>query len=187
MHYITVVFIALSISCFSFGQSNVTEPDKSPLDMSYSPQGFPIIKFQNKQADSKPNARLVYSRPQVKGRTIFGEEVKYNEVWRLGANESTEIDFYKNAVIGGRKIAKGRYTMYCIPEENRWTFIINKDTDSWGGFSYNESMDVLRTTVPVTKNETPVEYLTMYFDNANNLVVMWADVAASLPIQFVVK
>ncbi|CAN5538092.1 hypothetical protein BH10BAC3_BH10BAC3_41390 [soil metagenome] len=187
MRYIIVVFIALCISCFSFGQMNVTEPDKSPLDMSYSPQGFPIIKFQNKQADAKPNARLVYSRPQVKSRIIFGEEVKYNEVWRLGANESTEIDFYKNAVIGGRKIGKGRYTMYCIPEENRWTFIINKDTDSWGGFSYSESMDVLRTTVPVIKNETPVEYLTMYFDNANNLVVMWADVKVNLPIQFVAK
>ena len=185
MRYTSVLIFALCLTYCSFGQLQFTEPDKSPLDVSYSPQGYPILKFQNKNMDAKPNARIVYSRPQVKGRNIFGGEVKYNEVWRLGANESTEFDLYKNAVIDGKKIAKGRYTMYCIPQENAWTFIINKDTDSWGAFSYDANMDVLRTTVNVVKNEMPVEYLTMYFDNANNLVVMWADVKVNLPIQFV--
>ena len=187
MRFTSVLLFALCFTCYSFGQLQVTEPDKSPLDMSYSPQSYPILKFQNKNMDAKPNARVVYSRPQVKGRDIFGGEVKYNEVWRLGANESTEIDLFKTAVIGGKKIEKGRYTMYCIPQENAWTFIINKDTDSWGAFSYDANLDVLRTTVPVLKNETAVEYLTMYFDNANNLVVMWEDLKVFLPIKFVSK
>lgn len=187
MRYACFIFIALCTSYISFGQLQATEPDKSPLDFSYSPQGYPILKFQNKQSNAKPNARIIYSRPQVKGRTIFGVEVKYNEVWRMGANESTEIEFFKNAVIAGKKISRGRYTIYCNPEENRWTLILNKDIDSWGGFSYNESLDVLRTTVPVIKNELPVEYLTIYFDNPNNLVIMWADVKVNLPIQFALK
>ncbi|MES2646810.1 MAG: DUF2911 domain-containing protein [Bacteroidota bacterium] len=184
MRYSILFFIALCISVSSFCQLQVTEPDKSPLDVSYSPQGYPILKFQNKQLDAKPNARVIYSRPQVKGRTIFGSEVKYNEVWRLGANESTEIEFFRNAVIGGKKVPKGRYSLFCVPDQNKWTFILNKDTDSWGGFSYNESMDVLRTAVPVIKTDSPVEYLTIYFDNPNNLVIMWADAKANLPIQF---
>ncbi len=186
--YRTCLFIvALFVTVCSYGQLQVTEPDKSPMDMSYSPQGYPILKFQNKNMDGKLNARVIYSRPQVKGRDIFGGEVKYNELWRLGANECTEIDLYKNAVIAGKKVPKGRYSLYCIPTENKWTIIINKDTDSWGGFSYNEMMDVVRTEVPVVKNDGPVEYLTMYFDNANNLVVMWADIKVSLPVQFASK
>src|SRR5829696_7176746 len=157
MRYYTLFLVALCISLCSFCQMQVTEPDKSPLDVSYSPQGYPILKFQNKQVDAKPNARVVYSRPQVKGRTIFGSEVKYNEVWRLGANESTEIEFYRNAVIAGKKIPKGRYSLFCIPDQTKWTLILNKDTDSWGGFSYNESLDLLRTQVAVNKLESPVE------------------------------
>jgi hypothetical protein len=187
MHKQILFIAALFASVCSYGQAQVTEPDKSPMDMSYSPQGYPILKFQNKSLDGKLNARIIYSRPQVKGRTIFGGEVKYREIWRLGANESTEIDLYKNAVIGGKKIAKGRYTLFCIPDESKWTIILNKDTDSWGAFSYDEALDVVRTDVSVVKNDTPVEYLTIYFDGANNLVVMWADLKASLPIQFVTK
>ena len=187
MRYPSLLLIALCLSVCSYGQLQVTEPDKSPLDVSYSPQGYPILKFQNKEMNGKLNARVVYSRPQVKGRVIFGSEVKYNEVWRLGANESTEIELYKNAVIAGKKIAKGRYSMYCIPEENQWTIILNKDTDSWGSFSYNAERDVVRAAIGVSKNESPVEYLTIYFDNVNNLVMMWADLKANLPIQFAVK
>src|SRR5215216_283105 len=112
MYRSCLFIVALFVTMCSYGQLQVTEPDKSPLDMSYSPQSYPILKFQNKNMDAKPNARVVYSRPQVKGRDIFGGEVKYNEVWRLGANESTEIDLFKTAVIGGKKIEKGRYTIY---------------------------------------------------------------------------
>jgi len=169
----------------SFAQVQPTEPDKSPLDISYSPNGYPVLKFQTKKFDTKVNARVLYSRPQVKGRDIFGGELKYGELWRLGANESTEIELFKPAMIGGKKIPKGRYTMYCIPAENNWTIIINKDTDSWGGFNYKQELDVVRTTIPVSKTDAPVEYLTMYFDTPNNLVIMWANVKASLPVQFV--
>lgn len=180
-----IVTLTLGV-CF-YGQTQALEPDKSPMDMSYCPQNYPVLKFQSKLNDSKLNARVIYSRPQVKGREIFGGEVKYKEVWRLGANEATEFDLYKNAVIGGKKLPKGRYTLYCIPDENKWTIIISRDTDSWGGFSYNQSMDMVRTDVPVQKNETPVEYLTMYFDTTNNLVVMWSDAKVSMPIQFTAK
>lgn len=182
----SILMIALLFSVCCAAQLQVTEPDKSPMDMSYSPQGYPVLKFQTRGI-TPPNARVVYSRPQVKGRDIFGGEVKYNEVWRVGANESTEIEFFKNALISGKKVPKGRYTLYCIPTAENWTLILNKDTDSWGGFSYNASLDLLRVTVPIQKMDSPIEFFTMYFDSSNNLIIMWADTKVSVPVQFVAK
>ena len=160
-----------------------TDIDKSPMDMSYSPNNYPIMKFQGKVTGT-PNARIIYSRPQKKGREIFGGEVKYNEVWRLGANENTEIEFYKDATFGGKKITKGRYTMFCIPAEESWTIILNKDTDNWGNFNYDSKKDVLRITAPVQKIDA-VENFTIYFDQFNNLTIMWDDVKVNLPVLFV--
>lgn len=105
--------------------------DKSPMDMSYYPSNYPVLKIQDKPTDPL-TARVVYSRPQKAGRTIYGGLVKYGEVWRLGANEATEIEFFKPVKIDGKKVAKGRYTLYAIPYETTWTFILNKDTDTWG-------------------------------------------------------
>lgn len=171
-----VMFLTVS------AQMQPTELDKSPMDMCYSPNAYPIMKFQGK-ASGVPNARVIYSRPQKKGRVIFGNEVKYEEVWRLGANESTEIEFFKDATFGGKKVSKGRYTMYCIPTSDNWTLILNKDTDNWGNFNYDIKKDVIRTTVPVQKTD-PVENFTMYFDATNNLIIMWDDVKVSIPVSF---
>jgi hypothetical protein len=165
-------------------QLQLTEPDKSPLDISYFPAAYPIQKFQSKTAPAKPTARVIYSRPQKKGRTIFGEEVKYNEVWRLGANESTEIEFYKFATISGKKIPKGRYTLYCIPKADKWTMIVNSDTDSWGSFSYKAAKDIVRVDIPVSTNAETIEFFTIVFDAAGNLVVAWENTRAVMPIKY---
>lgn len=163
-----------------------TEPDKSPMDMSYSPNGYPVLKIQNKTI-GKPNARIIYSRPQKKGRKIFGTEVKYNEVWRMGANESTELELYKSATIGGKKIPKGRYTLFCIPQPDNWTIIISKDLNSWGAFSYSGMNDLARIPIKLQKTDAPIEYFTLYFDSTNALIMLWDDVKAVMPIQFLEK
>ena len=174
--------LAVLFSTQLFAQQKPTDLDKSPLDVSYYPANFPILKMRG-QANGDPAARIVYSRPQLKGRNIFGEEVKYNEVWRLGANESTELELFKNAVIGGKKITKGRYTLYCIPTESKWTIIINKDNYSWGSFTYRSDKDLARIDVPVQKNNEEVEALTIYFDNSS-IVMLWDNVKVNVPISF---
>ena len=83
--------------------------------------------------------------------------MEYNKVWRMGANEATEIEFFKDVNFGGKPVAKGRYTLCAIPTENNWTIIINKETDTWGSFKYDEKKDLLRVTVPVEKEQQPVE------------------------------
>ena len=103
------------------------------MDMSYYPTNYPVLKIQDKNTEPL-TARVIYSRPKKEGRTIFGGLVEYGKVWRLGANEATEVEFYQKVNIGGKKIAKGRYTLYAIVNESSWTFIVNKETDTWGSF-----------------------------------------------------
>jgi hypothetical protein len=163
-------------------QQKPTELDKSPLDVTYMPANYPVLKMKN-GVNGEPMARVLYSRPLKKGREIFGEEVKYDEIWRIGANESTEIELFRNATIGGKKVPKGRYTVYCVPTANKWTLIFNKENYSWGSYSYKPEKDVAKVDVPVQKNAESVEALTMYFDNSN-WIIMWDTVKVEVPVSF---
>lgn len=176
--------LALVASLPALAQINPLEPDKSPMDVSYSPFNYPIKKFQDKKAPPAPNARILYSRPQKAGRQLFGTIIKYGEVWRLGANEATELDIFKPATVAGTKLKPGRYSLYCIPTEKEWTIIFNSDTDSWGAFSYNAKKDIFRVKRPVESLETTAEYFTAIFDNDNNLIFLWDQVKVSLPFKF---
>lgn len=157
--------------------------DKSPMDMSYYPANYPVLKMQDKITESLV-ARVIYSRPQKSGRVIFGGLVKYGEVWRLGANEATEIEFFKNVRLGGKKITKGRYTLYALVNENAWTIIINKDTDIWGAFSYNPKKDLVRYDLSTQKPDAPSEYMGMTFEktlSGFNLTINWENTKVSVP------
>ena len=174
--------------CFSVLLHAQTLPpvDKSPMDMSYYPHNYPVLKIQDKLTEPLV-ARVIYSRPQRSGRTIFGGLVKYGEVWRFGANEATEIEFYKNVKIGGKKLKAGRYTLYAIVNENTWTIIVNKETDTWGSFKYDAKKDIVRTQVPVQKTDASMEYLSMVFEKTTtgmNLIVAWDVVKVAIPFNF---
>jgi len=115
---------------------------------------------------------IVYSRPGVKGRKIWGDLVKYgmeerngNKIpWRAGANENTTIEFSKDVMIEGKALAAGKYGLHMIPGEKEWIIIFSKKNDSWGSFSYSEADDALRVSVKpqVAENE---EWLSYGFDN----------------------
>ena len=182
----TSILICLLISfTFSFAQSSkLPEVDKSPMDVSYYPNNYPILKIQNKATEPLV-VRILYSRPQKQGRKVFGELVEYGKVWRLGANEATEIEFYKDVKIDGKKVIKGRYTLYAIVNENTWTMILNKDTDIWGAFKYDSKKDLLRTDVPVQKTDEVVESMSMLFEKSAtgiSLIIAWEQMKVTLPI-----
>jgi hypothetical protein len=180
---LSLVFI-LAVFCAQ-AQQKPTDLDKSPMDMSYWPANYPILKMNGKAKDL-PVARVIYGRPLKNGRSIFGGIVKYNDLWRLGANEATEIEFYKNVKITGKTLPKGRYTLYCIPAENKWTLIINKDNYSWGSFTYDSKKDALRADITdLDRNSDTVEAFTIYFDETSkgaNMTFLWDDMKATLPI-----
>lgn len=167
-------------------QTSLPPVDKSPMDMSYYPANYPIQKIQDKITEPLA-ARVVYSRPQKAGRAIFGGLVKYGEVWRMGANEATEIEFFRHVRIDGKKVSKGRYTLYAIPNETSWTIIINKETDTWGSFKYDAKKDLVRKEVTVQKTDAVTESLVMAFEKSTtgfNLIIAWDNVKASVPFTF---
>ena len=101
-----------------------------------------------------------YSRPGVKGRTIWGGLVPYNAVWRAGANEATKITFNSDVKINGKKLKAGSYGFFTIPTKDKWTIIFNKVADQWGAFEYNDVEDALRVEVtPENENGCWQEWL----------------------------
>lgn len=180
-------FILFCTSLFQAGNSQ-QQPlpvlDKSPMDISYYPVNYPVLKIQDK-SPGPLIARVLYSRPHKAGRSIFGGLVEYGKVWRLGANEATEIEFFKPVRIGGKKVTRGRYTLYAVVNEASWTFIVNKETDTWGSFKYNSEKDLTRITVPVQKTNDNVEDLAMVFEKTAtgmNLVIAWENIRVAMPI-----
>lgn len=179
----------LAVSTFVFAiavlaQNDLPAVDKSPLDVAYYPANYPQLKIRGRATEPMV-ARVLYSRPQKNGRTVFGSLVDYGKVWRLGANEATEIEFYKPVTIGGKKVPAGRYTLYALVNEKTWTFIINKETDIWGAFKYDESKDVARVDATVETTTETAESLSMVFaksGNDVNLVVAWDNVRVKMPI-----
>ena len=184
MKYALLVVFAL-LSLYTNAQNNSQFPplDKSPMDMSYYPVNYPILKIQGKVIEPLV-MRVIYSRPNRNGRRVFGGLQEYGEVWRLGANEATEIEFFKNVKINNKVVKKGRYSLFAIPYPDKWTLIINKDTDVWGSFNYNREHDILRVDVQVKKNDMD-ETMAIFFEKVSggaNLNIMWEDVSVTLPI-----
>ena len=104
--------------------------DKSPLDMVYFPNNLPLNKLDDKKPVENVKFRVLYSRPQKNNRTIFGADiVPYGKIWRLGANEATELETFVPVTIGNKKLPAGRYTLYALVNESDWTFIVNKETE----------------------------------------------------------
>lgn len=182
-------FLLLCITCCLIpakmsAQSKMPALDKSSLDISYFPDNYPLLKTQDKIKEPVV-ARIIYSRPGKNGRIIFGDLIEYGKVWRLGANEATEIEFFQNISINETKLKKGRYTLYAIPATDKWTLILNRQTDVWGAFNYDMQKDVLRVDVPIEKQADIVETFVMYFDKSANgfsLQIFWDDIKVSLPI-----
>lgn len=182
-----LVIAGITVATLAAAQEKKMPPvDPSPMDMAYYPVMYPYV-CKVKGEPGALVARAIFSRPQKKGRPIFGNLVEYGKVWRLGANEATEIEFYRPVTIGNKLIPKGRYTLYAVPSENKWTVILNKQTDIWGAYKYESSMDVVRTDVPVSTPGEELEAFSMVFEKAPygaNLLIGWDNTQVSLPIRW---
>ena len=179
-------------STINLGQKNpYYTMDQSPMDMIYYPENYPIEQMKNADSAKGPFIRIIYSRPHKKGREIFGDDTTalciYDKPWRLGANEATEIELFKNVIIGGKNLPKGRYTLYAIPYKDRWTIIFNSSVYTWG-LHIDASKDVFKTDVPTMLQTPNVEDFTMQLlgmDYGADLLIAWDTVKVILPIEFV--
>src|SRR5271163_975837 len=117
-----------------------------------------------------------YSSPRAKGRKVFGELVPYGEVWRTGANEATTFVADTNLSVGGKDVPAGNYTIFSVPNADKWMLIVNKKTGEWGIPYKYESDELLRTDMMVAKTPSPVENFTIAFDQNGGsctLNVIW--------------
>lgn len=183
-HFFLAGIILFCIPGVNFAQVKVPPLDNSILDISYCPHNFPLLKIQDKVTEPML-ARVIYSRPQKNNRLIFGDLIAYGKLWRLGANEATEIEFFQNVKVANNKIKKGRYTLYAIPFPDKWTLIINSETDTWGSFKYDVQKEKLRIELPVEKQTEIAESFAMFFDKYSDgysLLILWDDIKITLPI-----
>ncbi len=146
---------------------------KSPTDIAYA----------KADRNAKPAIKVVYSRPQKKGREIFGGLEKYGKVWRTGADEATEIKFFQDVKMGDKTIKAGTYSLFTIPGGKEWTIIINSDLDSWGAYSYDKAKDVARIKVPTASGEE-LEVFSIAFkkvDKGYHMVLGWDTTRVEVP------
>ena len=124
-----------------------------------------------------------YSSPRLKGRKVGGEVAPFGEIWRTGANEATTFVTSANLSVGGTEVPAGSYTLFTIPEQDKWTLIISKVTGEWG-IPYKDeykSQDLARVPMQVSKTSAPVENFTISFDQSGGctLQLSWGNTMAS--------
>ena len=163
---------AVTLSSMSFAQSLVTPQPSTPQTIK---QNFGLSTIE-----------LSYSRPNAKGRVIFGDLVPFGNVWRTGANSATTLTFGEEVTIGDKKIAAGKYGLLSIPGKNSWILIITKQLDVTSPSAYKAESDLVRVNVNPVANANKVETFTMQFTNVKSssceLNLQWENTSISLPI-----
>jgi len=171
--------ILAACAVFAFAFSNTADAQIQ------TPQPSPEATVMQKVglADVSVN----YSRPSMKGREIFGGLVPFGEMWRTGANGSTDIEFSKDIEFAGTAVEAGKYALYAKPNKSEWTVMLYKNTEHWGtpGKSFDESLVAAQTTVKPGKAGNTVETFTIGFGNISNngahLVMAWDDTQVEVP------
>ena len=133
------------------------------------------------------SVEVEYYRPGAKGRQVFGGLVPFGEIWRTGANNATKITFSDEVSFGGDPVPAGTYAFFTIPGEQEWTFILNKVTEQWGSYAYDESNDVVRVKARAHSLAEPIETMSISLENLRDasadLTITWDKTRVSLPIQ----
>lgn len=166
-------------------QPDSARPQSIPDTVKPEPRPSPVALASYK--DEGTYLKIVYGQPYKKGRVIFGNIAKWGQVWRTGANEATEITFTRDLKLDGKVCRAGTYTLFTIPNPDRWTIILNSELGQWGAYSYKPERDVLRVDVPAQKSDQIYEALMFKFNETDagaDLVLHWDDVMVSIPLAF---
>lgn len=175
------IILMAALACSISGFAQVRMPAPSPLQKLTQEFGLGSIE-------------LTYSRPVLKGRSLFKDNsdlAPLGKLWRTGANAATRISFTDKVMMGGKLLDTGAYVLYTIPGKEYWEIIINKGLKNSGTDGYKESEDVNRFKVKAEKNGTSVETFTIQFDNilpeSCDLVIMWGTTLVKVPMSVNVK
>ena len=129
---------------------------------------------------------IEYGRPYKKGRVIFGGLEPWEKVWRTGADEATTLTTESDIMLGSIHVPKGTYSIFTLPSQKEWKFIVNSVAKQWGAYNYDQKMDLGRTSMQVETVTPAVEQFTISIqpsgDRKGTLMLTWDTTAASVPI-----
>jgi hypothetical protein len=165
-------FAFMMLVSFNVDAQKFRNLDKSPMDAASIGRG-------NEQL-----AKVYYSRPQLKGRTVGTDLAPYGKVWRTGANEATQLVLNVDMNLNGTKIKAGTYSVFTIPGEKEWEVIVSSDLNNWGSSGYKKDNTVASIKVPVTTGEESLEAFSMAFapsDDGVHLHMGWDKVRVAVP------
>ncbi|MCF8259128.1 MAG: DUF2911 domain-containing protein [Flavobacteriales bacterium] len=169
----TTIAIAMAALLSNASMAQIQTPRPSPL-------------ATLKQAVALTEVEVVYSRPGVKGRTVFGDLVPFGEIWRTGANAVTTIGFADDVTINGQTVAAGKYALLTIPGEKEWTVILSKDAEMGGVSDYRQENDAARFIVRPRMLRETMESFTIdlhgFKDEGATLSLLWENTAIDLTL-----
>jgi len=167
-------FLVLIITCNVIHAQSLKIPQPSTLQTIQQDFGLGQIS-------------ITYSRPNLKGRQIFGETEPYGIVWRTGANAATKIKFTDTVMMEKHLVLPGEYALFTIPGPGEWTVILNQTAQQWGAYSYDSTKDVLRLKVKPGKLDKKMETFTIQFNNAFvdhcDLQLLWENTVVSIRLE----
>ena len=173
------IILLVAVFALSIGFSNQAIAqnfkglDKSPMDIASFPSNYRV---------SEKVIKIIYSRPQLKGRSLE-KLAPLGKKWRTGANEATEVTFYKDVVFGGTAVKAGTYTMYAIPGKTTWTVALSSQLNVWGVYFHKDENDVAKVTIPVKKIEENLDVFSIAIDEDMTINMGWGTTLISIPVQ----
>ncbi len=165
-----IMLVTVNASAQGFSQL-----DEAPHDISYYRESMV----------TPPLVKVLYGRPAKKDVKVFGNTVAYNEIWRTGANEATEVKFYQDIVFGGVKVPAGTYVLYTIPGEREWEVILSSNLDVLGAFQYDPVFDVARVRVNPSRAEELKVFSISFREHkeALQMVLGWDTTRVKIPLE----
>lgn len=166
-YFLTLLTIATALSFHAVAQDQKSKRPSPPATAEGTINGTKI--------------KIDYSAPSARGRKMLGGKEAYGEVWRTGANEATTIEFDKAVKIEGKDLAAGKYELFTIPGENKWTIIFQNYKKQWGHYSYKQANDALRVTVVPTATSAFVETFNISV-GSDSVLLTWENTAVSFKV-----
>ncbi|MBQ0733078.1 DUF2911 domain-containing protein [Aquimarina celericrescens] len=170
------IVLFLSVALLSFGiEAQVKAPQPSPTSKIEQVIGLTDVSVE-------------YSRPSMRGRTIFGNLVPYDKLWRTGANKNTQISFSDDVKVAGTELKKGSYAIFTKPGKENWEVIFYSDTNNWGTpRKWDDTKVAAKVTVKATTIPINVETFTIMFSDFTMdsavLSLLWSNVEAPVKIE----
>jgi hypothetical protein len=173
----TILLVAVFVITIGFSNQAIAQNfkglDKSPMDIASFPSNYRV---------SEKVIKIIYSRPQLKGRSLE-KLAPLGKKWRTGANEATEVTFYKDVVFGGTAVKAGTYTMYAIPGKTTWTVVLSSQLNVWGVYFHKDENDVAKVTIPVKQTEENLDVFSIAIDEDMTINLGWGTTLISIPVQ----